>query len=302
MNNSFIKTVEENVNGRDFVIGDLHGCYDELMSLLKYVSFDRTKDRLFSTGDLIDRGPKPKECLSLLKEKWFFSVFGNHEEIICNKISNPYNIAREEIDYVKMVANFENKLKELPFIYEIRHLLHNNVYILHSEILPEHLYRFEDDDIGSQEYIIYLNIMKKFDISKNIKNFIEFHKTHELSSNLKKKLIWSRKIISNFYKENKNNIEKNDFSFVNINKNQKIKIFSGHNVVPFPIKIGQQYYIDTGAALGYSNKGVNSYLFSQFGHEYFALSMVDIGSGECFACISSETERGKIVKLKDALY
>ena len=46
-------------------------------------------------------------------------------------------------------------------------------------------------------------------------------------------------------------IDEGDFSFMKLNTfHQETKIFCGHNVVPFPMKIGQQYYIDTGAALG----------------------------------------------------
>jgi len=46
-----------NQAGKDYVIGDLHGCYELLERLLDAVGFDKSKDRLFSVGDLIDRGP-----------------------------------------------------------------------------------------------------------------------------------------------------------------------------------------------------------------------------------------------------
>ena len=45
-----------NTEGRDFVIGDLHGCYDEFLAVLADISFDTKIDRMFSVGDLIDRG------------------------------------------------------------------------------------------------------------------------------------------------------------------------------------------------------------------------------------------------------
>lgn len=37
---------------------------------------------MFSVGDLIDRGGKSRDCLSLLYEKWFHAVKGNHEDIL----------------------------------------------------------------------------------------------------------------------------------------------------------------------------------------------------------------------------
>ena len=87
-NVSFLKKVPANIDGRDFVVGDLHGCYDELFALLKHVKFDYKNDRVFSTGDLIDRGPKSEECLQLLSKPWFFSVLGNHEDLLIEKIKN----------------------------------------------------------------------------------------------------------------------------------------------------------------------------------------------------------------------
>jgi len=47
----------ENREGRDFVVGDIHGMFGHLRMLLKQVSFDAEVDRLFSVGDLVDRCP-----------------------------------------------------------------------------------------------------------------------------------------------------------------------------------------------------------------------------------------------------
>jgi serine/threonine protein phosphatase 1 len=69
--------------GRDFVVGDLHGCVDALRYLLREIGFDAACDRLFSVGDLIDRGAQSEEALTLLDKPWFFSVLGNHEDTLC---------------------------------------------------------------------------------------------------------------------------------------------------------------------------------------------------------------------------
>ena len=76
--------IPKNETGQDFVVGDIHGCFDQLMDKLSYEGFDRTKDRLFSVGDLIDRGPDSLKCLKLLQEPWFLAVRGNHEEMLIN--------------------------------------------------------------------------------------------------------------------------------------------------------------------------------------------------------------------------
>ncbi|RQH05684.1 metallophosphoesterase [Paraburkholderia dinghuensis] len=74
---------ESNRAGRDFVIGDLHGCVDALRYLLREAGFDPSRDRLFSVGDLVDRGDQSEEALALIDEPWFFPVLGNHEDTMC---------------------------------------------------------------------------------------------------------------------------------------------------------------------------------------------------------------------------
>ncbi|BBL75325.1 metallophosphoesterase [Methylomagnum ishizawai] len=79
-----VKRLPANRAGRDFVVGDLHGCRKELDRLLLLVKFDRGVDRLISVGDLVDRGPYSLDCLSLLKAPWFHAVMGNHEQLMLN--------------------------------------------------------------------------------------------------------------------------------------------------------------------------------------------------------------------------
>ncbi|MDV6319198.1 metallophosphoesterase [Chromohalobacter sp. HP20-39] len=68
-----------NERGRDFIVGDIHGQLALLHDRLNAVGFDRRRDRLFSVGDLIDRGADSLGCLSLALEPWFYAVRGNHE-------------------------------------------------------------------------------------------------------------------------------------------------------------------------------------------------------------------------------
>lgn len=72
-----------------YIVGDLHGCYDKLMKLLKEVKFDEDQDFLISVGDLIDRGDKCEECVLLVGKKWFKAVRGNHEQFCINSYYNP---------------------------------------------------------------------------------------------------------------------------------------------------------------------------------------------------------------------
>lgn len=65
--------------GRSIIVGDVHGCCDELEDLLAYVGFSRS-DRLYFVGDLIVRGPKPRGTLALVRKLGGRAVRGNHED------------------------------------------------------------------------------------------------------------------------------------------------------------------------------------------------------------------------------
>jgi len=69
----------KNEKGRDFIVGDIHGCFDSLDAALRHIGFN-DDDRLFSIGDLIDRGPQSHRALAFLKRPNFFAIRGNHED------------------------------------------------------------------------------------------------------------------------------------------------------------------------------------------------------------------------------
>ncbi|HZE71660.1 MAG TPA: metallophosphoesterase [Pyrinomonadaceae bacterium] len=67
------------MESRTIVVGDIHGCYDELMELLEKVDVGEN-DRVVSVGDLIAKGPKSKEVLELfMTDARFSTVIGNHD-------------------------------------------------------------------------------------------------------------------------------------------------------------------------------------------------------------------------------
>jgi hypothetical protein len=64
---------------RTILVGDIHGCRDELDRLLDHVGFVRG-DRLVSVGDTIVRGPDPRGTLDVLRTASARAVRGNHED------------------------------------------------------------------------------------------------------------------------------------------------------------------------------------------------------------------------------
>lgn len=72
--------VPRNEHGRDFAVGDLHGHFSRLEDSLDQLGFEPSRDRLFSVGDLVDRGPENEAALDWLACPWFYAVQGNHED------------------------------------------------------------------------------------------------------------------------------------------------------------------------------------------------------------------------------
>ena len=64
---------------RTIIIGDIHGCFDELSLLLQKCHFSHQNDQVICVGDLINKGPKSFEVLQLVRDQGFKTVLGNHE-------------------------------------------------------------------------------------------------------------------------------------------------------------------------------------------------------------------------------
>ncbi len=141
-----IKQIPINTNGIDYIVGDLHGCYDKLIQKLNSINFDFSKDRLFCTGDLVDRGNQNKECLSLINEDWFESVLGNHE-LMC--LENLYYSNQYPETYRLHAANggtwfcmldekeqnqIAEQIKTLPVILELQVDENTKIGILHGNV------------------------------------------------------------------------------------------------------------------------------------------------------------------------
>lgn len=78
---------------RTIIVGDLHGCRQELRDLLSYVGFSRG-DRLVSVGDVVVRGPDPHGTVALLRQKDARGVRGNHEA----RLLSLRHVGRKELD------------------------------------------------------------------------------------------------------------------------------------------------------------------------------------------------------------
>jgi serine/threonine protein phosphatase 1 len=136
-------------SGKVFIIGDLHGCYDLLMTKLLEVSFDANKDTVISVGDLIDRGEQNIECLELLKQSWFHCVRGNHEDMAIKRADKDwqrnggtwyFQLKGSDKDYCDSLLELASKL---PYIIELNYK-GKKIVVCHADY-PYDNYVYNDD-------------------------------------------------------------------------------------------------------------------------------------------------------------
>lgn len=80
---NLVKRFNKNEVGRDFAVGDIHGHFTSLQESLDRIGFNPDVDRLFSVGDLVDRGPECEMVVEWLDKPWFHPVRGNHDDYVC---------------------------------------------------------------------------------------------------------------------------------------------------------------------------------------------------------------------------
>lgn len=122
--------------GRTFVVGDIHGCYEELMTLMESVNFSAI-DRVIAVGDLIVKGPANKQVLDLfISDRRFSSVLGNHDLAVLQylkKEKHEYTKAQieaaEELEHDR--KRYKTYLNSLPLHIEFKSFL-----VVHAGVRP----------------------------------------------------------------------------------------------------------------------------------------------------------------------
>lgn len=84
--------------GKDWVFGDPHGRNDLIRDFMREVRFDAVTYRAFSAGDNIDRGPDGLAILRRTNSNYFFSVRGNHEQILLDLHYERMIVGGEPVD------------------------------------------------------------------------------------------------------------------------------------------------------------------------------------------------------------
>ena len=106
-----------------YVIGDVQGCYDELINLCSKIKFNPKKDTLIFAGDLVNRGPKSLEVLNFCLEnkKSIKAVLGNHDFYLLYLIEHKKNNrSLKTILNADNISKIHKWLKKLPLLLKVK--------------------------------------------------------------------------------------------------------------------------------------------------------------------------------------
>ena len=122
-----------------YAIGDVQGCYAALMKLLTQIGFDLDRDRLWFTGDLVNRGPQSLEVLRFVKGLGDSAVvvLGNHDLHLLAVASGAAKLKkRDTLDDILRAPD----RNELLHWLRARPLLHHDdgpgYTLIHAGLLP----------------------------------------------------------------------------------------------------------------------------------------------------------------------
>lgn len=129
--------------GRTLLIGDVHGCAEELHTLIEAFS-PQSGDRLIAVGDLINRGPDSPGVLQLVRMYQIQPILGNHEERMLSAFlgNNPDVLkARDRPTFDTLEADDWHWISEWPHILTIPSL---NALVVHGGFDPSLDWREQD--------------------------------------------------------------------------------------------------------------------------------------------------------------
>ena len=126
----------QNKKSKDtFIVGDMHGCFNELMLLLEKAKYLPKKHRLILVGDLINKGPDSFKTLNWVRKTNTETVIGNHEIKFIKAVESnstlPPSLEKLKQQMGTKLHDWIEWIKSWPLYIETKDFL-----IVHGGIIP----------------------------------------------------------------------------------------------------------------------------------------------------------------------
>ena len=173
-----------------FVIGDIHGCLNELVSIhqkiLSYEKYKKEEDLIIYLGDYIDRGPKSKQVVDEIiefKNKGFKTYFlmGNHDEMMIDFLLNKINNLK---NWLNFGADQTFRSYDIEVVEFIKDGFDDYIIDKLREILIEKL--------GNNHINFFTNLKLKFSVSQYLFVHAGIDPIKNFAEQTKKDYLWSR--------------------------------------------------------------------------------------------------------------
>jgi bis(5'-nucleosyl)-tetraphosphatase (symmetrical) len=127
---------------RLIIYGDIHGCYDEFISLRNQIPAPKKDDIEICVGDIITKGKNSIKTLNFIIENNIKSVLGNHEDKLLRYLehqkANPINPIELDNNEQNIINNLSSEhiefLQNLPLF-----LRFGSITVVHAG-LQNHMY------------------------------------------------------------------------------------------------------------------------------------------------------------------
>lgn len=121
-----------------YAIGDLQGCFCTLELLLEKIRFDRSHDRLWFVGDIVNRGRSSLECLRFVRDlaDRAVVVLGNHD---LHLLAVSEGLCRpNKLDTLAPILNAPDRAELLDWLRNTKMMhVEGNFAMVHAGLLPQ---------------------------------------------------------------------------------------------------------------------------------------------------------------------
>lgn len=128
---------------RSLIIGDVHGCYQELLALLDKAKYDPRNDQLYFVGDVVNKGPLSREVLEFVYNSGAKVVIGNHEmgliRVYEEKRKDGRSLEALKLSLGKELPFWVEWIKSWPTFIETEDFI-----VVHAGKIPDQELREED--------------------------------------------------------------------------------------------------------------------------------------------------------------
>ena len=121
--------------GRTLIIGDVHGCLDELKAIVGQFSPEKN-DQIIAVGDLINRGPDNLGTLKFARKNKIRSVLGNHEKKILHAWKNGDKSSLNPVSWRTLLEIGESNLNWISTWPHIFKVPSHKALVVHGGFIP----------------------------------------------------------------------------------------------------------------------------------------------------------------------